>query len=226
MIVSAKAPAPAAPAGYQELKRELDDSWREGYYRVHKSALRKVWAGQFDTSIPEKDRSALRGLLRESFADSSSPSFAWALAHYPFESQGVATSALMLENPILVPVLIGGYYFATAVGCAMVRRGQPFDLAMLGCHRDGTEDKKIRPHKVYIQEADETFLSENRARQILLLEDACETGRTIETVLSYVLKLGCKQVFLGAGWMCKEPKGFVYAGNLYRANSAENITVF
>lgn len=211
-----------APSGFKEINARIALEGTFGHLTAA-SVLRKVWHGQFKNSVSERSKDRLRVLLRESFMAQTSGVSVWARHHSRIKALHIVKSEEIQDNPILVPILTNGYYFAASVAGAMSVEGKSFDFVMLGCHRGidaSCKDMELEPGKIYITMADEAFLKENSKRPILLLDDACESGKTMKAVLDYMVRIGHTNVFMAAE-VVDSTIGFIRTGfrGLYKATS-------
>ena len=161
-------------------------------------------------------------MLRTCFEDHTATTRSLIYTFFP--KTGPAKIASILEDPILVPIMVDGYYFAASVGAEFRNQGKRLDFAMLGCHRHRSTcvwGNWLEPYKVYIAEQDEAFLRAGRERPVLLLDDSVETGKTIDAVLNYMARIGCKRVLMASEWISRSSEtNFVPLGldELYVSN--------
>lgn len=182
----------------------------------YEERLRRAWIDQFEPSAASGDKDSLRNLIRKCFDEDST---IWYDCQKLFPRAAEILNATMLpEAPILVPIMAGGYAFGSTVADALNNAKKKFDFVMLGCHRNYTtfgkvlnvlrSGKPLVPWKVYIHEFDEAFLHQNRERPLLILDDTYEKGRVLASVMKFMSRIGCDDIFLFVNDMRCKPNGF------------------
>jgi hypoxanthine-guanine phosphoribosyltransferase len=210
---------------YREIQLKMDLERMDSTGLPSTKSLRGIWHDQFDCFLSETDRQALRLLLRRSFEQDckdyskNHPQQNWLIDR-------IAKSGAMPQNPVLVPIMTSGYFYAASMGSQLMKNKMPFDFTIMGCHRgqDTFQQGRVKPFKIYIQGEDEELLYENRKRPALLLDDACETGKTITKVISYMKRVGYKDIFISADLISSSIASIVQFGmnGLYKARPEYN----